>query len=198
MTNETTYCEIHPDRETGLRCNKCERLMCAECAVQTPIGYRCRECVRQVEDKFFKGTDADYLIVAGTALIAAIVGGFITGVLNNFLLFAFFLGILVGGVISEGVLRVVDHRRGRYSGEVVAGAIAAGSFLGGALHAYFTYPDEARQIHQIAREAGQQISPAMLDVFPTLSTYITENTLSIGLIVFAIVTAMTAYSRVKM
>ena len=44
VTDEVTYCAVHPDRETGLRCNKCGRLMCAECAVPTPVGYRCREC----------------------------------------------------------------------------------------------------------------------------------------------------------
>ena len=39
---ETTYCAVHPDRETSLQCNRCGRYMCVECAVHTPVGYRCR------------------------------------------------------------------------------------------------------------------------------------------------------------
>ena len=40
------YCDNHPNRETSLRCNRCERPSAATCAVLTPTGYRCKECVR--------------------------------------------------------------------------------------------------------------------------------------------------------
>ena len=55
-----TYCEVHPDRETSLRCNKCGRLMCTECAVLTPVGYRCRECVRGQQERPENDADARY------------------------------------------------------------------------------------------------------------------------------------------
>ena len=71
---ELTYCEVHPDRETALRCNQCNRLMCAECAVTTPVGYRCRECVRAHDDKFFSGTQLDYGIVFGVGAVLAALG----------------------------------------------------------------------------------------------------------------------------
>ncbi|HYN88142.1 MAG TPA: tetratricopeptide repeat protein, partial [Ardenticatenaceae bacterium] len=44
-TEEMLHCSVHPDRETMLRCNRCGRPMCPECAVRTPVGLRCRECV---------------------------------------------------------------------------------------------------------------------------------------------------------
>jgi len=87
MTEEITYCEVHPDRETGLRCNKCGRLMCAECAVTTPVGYRCRECVRQHEDKFFTGTTTDYLIVFAVSAIFAALGFLGVSLVGRFFLF---------------------------------------------------------------------------------------------------------------
>ena len=37
-TEELTYCEVHPDRETALRCNKCGRPMCTHCEVLRPFG----------------------------------------------------------------------------------------------------------------------------------------------------------------
>ena len=47
MTDDTNlFCYVHPDRETLLRCNNCERPICTQCAVLTPTGYRCKECIQ--------------------------------------------------------------------------------------------------------------------------------------------------------
>src|SRR5690606_356964 len=117
------------DRETGLRCNKCGRYMCAQCAVQTPIGYRCRECVRQVEDKFYKGTDQDYIVMAAVAGgLGAIAGVFMS--LLSFLLLAIILALPVGGMIAEAAMRATQRRRGRYSAQVAAGSMVAGAIIG--------------------------------------------------------------------
>ncbi len=37
-------CAWHPDRLTMLSCGRCDRPMCVNCAVETPVGMRCREC----------------------------------------------------------------------------------------------------------------------------------------------------------
>lgn len=126
--DEVTYCEKHPDRETALRCNRCNRLMCAECAVQTPVGYRCRECVRQVEDTFFTGTNTDYILGFGVSTVISAFGGFIAGFIP-FWLAAIFIGILVGGFIGEVVLRVTKKRRGRYTAQFTAAGAVAGTLL---------------------------------------------------------------------
>ena len=55
-TTETLYCYVHPTRETSLRCNNCDRPICAACAVRTPTGYRCRECVKR-QQKVFDTSD---------------------------------------------------------------------------------------------------------------------------------------------
>lgn len=39
-------CTFHPNTETLLRCNKCDRPICGKCAVTTPVGARCPECAR--------------------------------------------------------------------------------------------------------------------------------------------------------
>ena len=44
--NAPVYCANHPGVETSLRCNKCGKPICAKCAIRTPTGYRCKECVR--------------------------------------------------------------------------------------------------------------------------------------------------------
>ena len=41
---QTNYCLRHPKTETNLRCGKCEKYICPECMVQTPVGFRCPDC----------------------------------------------------------------------------------------------------------------------------------------------------------
>ena len=40
------YCYRHPDRETWVRCGRCDQPICSRCAMQGPVGFRCRECGR--------------------------------------------------------------------------------------------------------------------------------------------------------
>ena len=68
LEGEIHYCAVHNDRDTELRCNRCDRYMCIDCAKRTPIGYTCRECVRGHENKFFAGTTLDYTLVGITSL----------------------------------------------------------------------------------------------------------------------------------
>jgi len=132
LMDDTTYCEVHPDRETSLRCNKCGRLMCVQCAVRTPVGYRCRECVRGHEDKFFNANSTDQIIAFTTS---AVLAGVATAIMHSvgFILFALILGLPAGGIIAEAALRVIKRRRGRYSGYVAAAGAAVGALVGLAL-----------------------------------------------------------------
>ncbi len=39
-------CFRHQDRETYIRCSRCERPICPDCMVSAPVGFHCPECVR--------------------------------------------------------------------------------------------------------------------------------------------------------
>ena len=48
LTQSTTpsFCYRHPDRQTGLRCSRCERPICGECANPAPVGQLCPDDAR--------------------------------------------------------------------------------------------------------------------------------------------------------
>lgn len=125
-----TYCTVHADRETSLRCNKCGRLMCTECAVLTPVGYRCRECVRGHQERFLKASRADDAIVF---VVCALVAGAMLAAEKLVpipLIFLLLLGLPAGGLVAEIAFRAVGRRRSRYLGEIAAAGAALGALVG--------------------------------------------------------------------
>lgn len=136
-TDDATYCEVHPDRETGLRCNKCGRYMCSQCAVQTPVGYRCRECTRQQDKKFFKGTNNDNLIAFGVSFILTAIAAGIFKALGAWLLFALIISFPLGAAIGEAVLRATSRRRTMNMNRIAAAGAVVGGLVGGFIQTYF-------------------------------------------------------------
>src|SRR3954464_12894718 len=92
-----TFCAIHTAVETTLRCNKCGRYMCVRCAVRTPVGYRCKECVHQQQDSFFTATQGDYLIAGAVAFGLGLPAAFILSRVLGFLLLIILLSFPAGG-----------------------------------------------------------------------------------------------------
>ena len=140
MTESSTlYCYIHPTRETSLRCNNCERPICASCAVRTPIGYRCRECVKGQQKKFDTAVWFDYLSGFGTTFILSLVVSALIAAIAAFLGFwMFFLAAAVAGgtgvFMGNLTLRVINKRRSRplfvtCAAGVALGALPAALFL---------------------------------------------------------------------
>ena len=40
-----SVCYRHAGRPTGVRCQRCDRLICAECQIIAPVGFHCPECL---------------------------------------------------------------------------------------------------------------------------------------------------------
>ncbi|MGC8779793.1 MAG: hypothetical protein ACP5UQ_02915 [Anaerolineae bacterium] len=124
-------CANHPERETMLRCNRCDKPICMECAVRTPVGYRCKECVQQQQAIFFNDRPGDPIIVAGVAATLGVLLGALLYLFLGFLglfslLLAIFAGPAIGGVVAEAVRRAVGRRRGRYQKQIAAGGWVVG------------------------------------------------------------------------
>jgi len=108
----TTYCFYHPDTPTSLRCNRCGKPICAKDAVRTPVGYRCKDCVRQQQDVFFNAGTTDYVIAALVSLPAGYLAQRFVPQIGFFVIL---LGPLIGGLVGEAIWRATGKRRGRYT-----------------------------------------------------------------------------------
>ena len=129
MTNtDNLFCYVHPNRPTTLRCNRCERPICAQCAILTPTGYRCKECVKSQQKKFDTAVWSDYIV-------AFIVGAIASGIASVLVMIVsgFFFGLLIlfiapgaGAVIGNLILRFIKNRRSRLLFTTAAVGIVVG------------------------------------------------------------------------
>ncbi len=110
MTIASLTCANHPGRETTLRCNRCEKPICSQCAVLTPVGYRCRECVRGQQAVFDTAQRTDYLIAGAISLVLVGAATALLGVLG---FWSLIVSPLAGGGVGEVVRWAVRRRRSR-------------------------------------------------------------------------------------
>ena len=122
--SEPLYCENHSGTETYLRCNRCAKPICTRCAVRTPVGYRCRECVRSQQRVYYDDIGVGHYVTAvGVGLPLSLVAGWLIPQLGWF---SVFLGPLAGTAIVRVTRWALQRKRGEHTWLVVCGAIAVG------------------------------------------------------------------------
>ncbi len=127
-----TYCANHPGVETSLRCNKCGKPICAKCAVRTPTGYRCKECVRGQQKIFVTAEWYDYILGFATAgllsFLASLLVSLISGIAGIFAWFVIAAAAPTAGMaIAEAVRFVTRRHRSRPLFITVAIAVVLGA-----------------------------------------------------------------------
>lgn len=126
-----TYCYVHPTRETSLRCKRCERYICTSCAVSTPTGYICKDCMRERQKSFDTAVWSDFLIGFAVAGILSGIASFLVTLIGGFGFFGWFLIFLgssaAGGLIAEAVRAATRRRRSRALFLTVGAGIVVGA-----------------------------------------------------------------------
>ncbi len=134
---EVIYCANHPDRETLLRCNKCGKPICPECAIRHPVGLRCRECAQLRRLPTYDLSPRHYVLALAAGLPSAIVGMILGGIFSRFLAIPLIGGLViafaVGLLTAEAISRVTGYKRGVGLQVVAAICVVFGYFIGNPL-----------------------------------------------------------------
>ncbi|HET9416369.1 MAG TPA: hypothetical protein VFP30_02400 [Candidatus Limnocylindria bacterium] len=138
------YCYRHPDRETWVRCGRCDQPICSRCAMQGPVGFRCRECGRPARDPLTSLRPSQLAIGLGISVL----GGIVVGLFSTRIgFFGLLLAWLLGGVIADAVIRLIGFKRGPRMMAALFGGILVGAavvFVGEATAVAGTLGPEGR------------------------------------------------------
>ncbi len=131
MTEQPTVCYRHPQTETALRCNRCEKYICAQCARRTPTGYRCPDCIKEQSRVFVTAEWYDYFTGFFTAFVMSLISTWLIKLISGFggffiIFIIFALATGAGALIAEAVRKVIGKRRAKSLFITVAAAVALG------------------------------------------------------------------------
>jgi hypothetical protein len=124
---EPLYCIDHPGRETKLRCNRCGAPVCTSCIVRTPVGFRCKECVKAQQSTFYTARWIDYPIAVAVSLLMSIPAAVVSGIAGWW--FAMIISPIAGGLIGGAVHWAIGRRRGRWIWLVVGACVVLGAVI---------------------------------------------------------------------
>ncbi|MEJ2549061.1 MAG: B-box zinc finger protein [Anaerolineales bacterium] len=129
MSGQVMVCVNHPNRETRLRCNRCNQPICASCAVQTPVGYRCRSCIQGQQKIFETARRHDLPVAFGVAAVAVSIAA---AILNYLSFWGIFVAPVVGGGIAEVVRWFTRRRRSQRLplAAAIGGGVGVAAYLG--------------------------------------------------------------------
>ncbi|WP_420644580.1 B-box zinc finger protein [Candidatus Leptofilum sp.] len=127
-------CYRHPNRPTSLRCYNCDKPICSSCAIKTPVGYSCPDCIREKEEIFFNATTLDYVVAPAIGLVLSLIAGYLVarlGLRGGF--FTYFIMIFAGGLVGRLIGRfskqAIGRRRGRYLPHIMVGMLVLGTII---------------------------------------------------------------------
>jgi hypothetical protein len=158
------YCYRHPDRETWVRCGRCDQPICTGCAMQGPVGLRCKTCGKPSRDALTSLKPSQIGIGFAVALGLGAAAGWI-GTQLGFLMIV--LGFLAGTIIAEVIDRSIGIKRGpriaavAVAGIVIGGVIGAGFALGGMW-------SDIQMFAAVAAEAGEPVHPFEAFLFDSI------------------------------
>jgi hypothetical protein len=119
---QAARCTWHPDRETLLRCTRCNKPMCTQCAHQHPVGMRCRECFRELRSPLYKVSPLQYLGACAASAAASALAAMALGYASAYFCWlAFFLAYAAGNMVADAASWGAGRKRGR--GVAIAAAV---------------------------------------------------------------------------
>ena len=121
-------CYRHPDRESGVSCQRCDRFICGDCRRQASVGVHCPECSKGTTQRVYDASTLPgvqdnvtkalvginvAIFIATIALLGSSLSGISREVVSDYGTFAPFIAenvewwrIISGGFLHSGLLHV--------------------------------------------------------------------------------------------
>ncbi|HET9756729.1 MAG TPA: hypothetical protein VFP66_09520 [Candidatus Limnocylindrales bacterium] len=177
------FCYRHPDRETWVRCGRCDQPICTRCAMQGPVGLRCRTCGKPSRDALtsLKPNQIAIALAVATGL-GAVVGYF--GAQFGFLMIV--IGFFAGTLIAEALDRTVGIKRGPQIITIAVAGVVFGSLIGAGFSLIGTW----REFQAFASSAEASGMPVY-----TLDAFLFDNVPAV--LIALIATIAGVYARLR-
>jgi hypothetical protein len=115
-------CYRHPGRETAVSCSNCERPICPDCMVYSPVGIKCPDCGRQPRSALVRLRPQRAARAVAVAIgLGALMGVGIVFLQAVGLFFALILGWLIGIGMGKAVLTASGRFRSPTTGLIAIG-----------------------------------------------------------------------------
>ena len=125
-TDGPFFCYRHPDRETWIRCGRCDRPICTRCSMQGPVGLRCVECGKPAFDPLTSLTSSQAI----GAFAIALTGGLLISIIAPRISFlGLILAFFGGGFTADMTMRTIGFKASPVMTGLVIGGIAAGALV---------------------------------------------------------------------
>jgi hypothetical protein len=124
------YCYRHPKSETYVRCGRCDQPICPKCAVQGPVGFRCRQCGLVKSATISSFTPQQLALGLAIPLGGGAILGYLGGQVG---FYSIFIAFFAGAFLAEAFVRFVGMKRGPIVRAMLYGGLAAGFAAGAAL-----------------------------------------------------------------
>lgn len=121
------YCYRHPKSETYVRCGRCDQPICPKCAVQGPVGFRCRQCGLVKSASITDFSPRQLVLGLGASFGGGAILGFLGGQVG---FYSIFIAFFAGGFIAEAMVRAMGLKRGPVMRLMLYGGLLAGFALG--------------------------------------------------------------------
>ena len=121
------YCYRHPKSETYVRCGRCDQPICPRCAVQGPVGFRCRQCGLVKSAAISSFSPRQLALGVGIPIGGGAIVGYLGGQIG---FYSIFLAFFAGAFIAEAFVRSVGLKRGPIVRAMLYGGLAAGFAFG--------------------------------------------------------------------
>ena len=177
------FCYRHPDRETWVRCGRCDQPICTRCAMQGPVGLRCRTCGKPSRDALTSLTPKQMAIGAVVAMGLGAAVGYFGAQLG---LFMIVIGFFAGTLIAEALDRTVGIKRGPRILAIAIGGVVIGGLIGAGWSLIGTW----REIQAFASSAEAGGMPVY-----TLDSFLFDN--GPAVLIALIATIAGVYARLR-